>query len=144
MHQHNPSLLTFAGLQSANALQNLERAFAAIEQLGVPRMLDPVDLLGGKPDDKAVMAYVSLILPVLTPANGSTPAVVPAPVSPRAPLVASPRASNAPPAAPSGRVMSPSSAPPPRPSVRVPNAQATGAQCPFHRARPRLLCCRLT
>lgn len=131
VHQHNPALLPFNTLQPNNALQNLDRAFSAIEQLGVPRMLDAVDLLGSKPDDKAVMAYVSLILPVLTPA--STPVPNRTSTSPR--TVLEPSAFNdfppeppsrggtdAPPARPSVKML----VPPPAVPQRIPNSQALG------------------
>ena len=46
--------------EQSDARRNLERAFDVAEsELHIPRILDPDDMLTGKPDDLSVMTYVS-------------------------------------------------------------------------------------
>lgn len=61
IHRYHPDLLDFKSLKSSDPIKNLNVAFTvAEEQLGIPKMLDPEDMVSSvKPDDRSVMAYVS-------------------------------------------------------------------------------------
>ncbi|VDN25078.1 unnamed protein product [Dibothriocephalus latus] len=61
IHRYHPDLLDFNSLKPGEPLENLNKAFTvAEEQLGIPKMLDPEDMVNSvKPDDRSVMAYVS-------------------------------------------------------------------------------------
>lgn len=61
IHRHRPDLIDFSSLKKGNDKHNLALAFDVAEKhLDIPRMLDVEDMLGSiKPDEKAVMTYVS-------------------------------------------------------------------------------------
>ena len=60
--RYRPDLLNFDDCDSETPLENLERAFkTAEEELGIIRIVDPEDVCVPKPDDKAVMTYVSFL-----------------------------------------------------------------------------------
>lgn len=61
IHRHRPELLDYSKLSKDNPIHNLNLAFDIAEKhLDIPRMLDPEDMVYcAKPDDKAVMTYVS-------------------------------------------------------------------------------------
>ena len=60
--RYRPDLLNFDDCDSDTPLENLERAFkTAEEELGIIRIVDPEDVCVPKPDDKAVMTYVSFL-----------------------------------------------------------------------------------
>lgn len=60
--RYRPDLLNFDDCDPETPLENLERAFkTAEEELGIIRIVDPEDVCVPKPDDKAVMTYVSFL-----------------------------------------------------------------------------------
>jgi len=62
IHKHRPDLLNFDEYQSTkeNKQENLQKIFDLAEKhLDIPQILDAVDMVKYKPDDKAVMAYVA-------------------------------------------------------------------------------------
>lgn len=59
IHRHQPQLIDYDSLDKANAAENIEKAFAAAESLGIPRLLDAEDLLTERPDERSVMTQVS-------------------------------------------------------------------------------------
>ncbi|TGZ70583.1 hypothetical protein CRM22_003120 [Opisthorchis felineus] len=62
IHRNRPDLINYDKLSSSNALHNLNYAFDVAEHhLDIPRMLDPADMVNSiKPDERSVMAYVSM------------------------------------------------------------------------------------
>uniref|UniRef100_A0A8U7NM19 Uncharacterized protein n=1 Tax=Corvus moneduloides TaxID=1196302 RepID=A0A8U7NM19_CORMO len=62
IHRHRPELLDVASLRGANALHNLQSAFAVAErELGVTRLLDPEDVAVEQPDERSVLTYVAAL-----------------------------------------------------------------------------------
>ncbi|XP_041342644.1 spectrin beta chain, non-erythrocytic 2-like, partial [Pyrgilauda ruficollis] len=62
IHRHRPELLDVGSLRGANALHNLQSAFAVAErELGVTRLLDPEDVAVEEPDERAVLTYVAAL-----------------------------------------------------------------------------------
>eukprot|EP00771_Trimastix_marina_P001280 gnl/Trimastix_PCT/234.p1 GENE.gnl/Trimastix_PCT/234~~gnl/Trimastix_PCT/234.p1 ORF type:complete len:1093 (+),score=551.24 gnl/Trimastix_PCT/234:33-3281(+) len=60
VHRHRPSLINFEELDRVNKAGNLQRCFDVIEEhLGVAPMLDAEEMVEVKPDEFAVMTYVS-------------------------------------------------------------------------------------
>ncbi|XP_032238825.2 MICAL-like protein 1 [Nematostella vectensis] len=61
LHRFRPELIDFESLSKDNALENNELAFRVAEQhFGVPRLLDPCDVVNTKdPDEISIMTYVS-------------------------------------------------------------------------------------
>ena len=60
--RYRPDILNFDNCDPGTPLENCERAFkAAEEELGIIRIVDPEDICVPKPDDKAVMTYVSFL-----------------------------------------------------------------------------------
>ncbi|KRX89670.1 Alpha-actinin-2 [Trichinella pseudospiralis] len=61
IHRHRPELLDYDNLSKDDPLYNLNLAFDTAEKyLDIPKMLDAEDMVYvAKPDDKAVMTYVS-------------------------------------------------------------------------------------
>ncbi|XP_005533284.1 PREDICTED: spectrin beta chain, non-erythrocytic 2 [Pseudopodoces humilis] len=62
IHRHRPELLDVGSLRGANALHNLQSAFAVAErELGVTRLLDPEDVAVEQPDERSVLTYVAAL-----------------------------------------------------------------------------------
>lgn len=62
INRHRPDLLDFDDCDVDTPLENLELAFSVAEkELGIFRIVDPEDLYVPKPDDKAVLTYVSYL-----------------------------------------------------------------------------------
>ena len=61
IHRHRPELIDFHNLDESNREANLNLAFDVAEKhLDIPRMLDAEDMIkSSKPDERAVMTYVS-------------------------------------------------------------------------------------
>eukprot|EP00062_Callorhinchus_milii_P009256 gi/632952863/ref/XP_007892088.1/ PREDICTED: alpha-actinin-2 isoform X2 [Callorhinchus milii] len=61
IHRHRPDLIDFSKLQKDDALYNLNLALEIAEKkLDIPKMLDAEDIVNTpKPDDRAIMTYVS-------------------------------------------------------------------------------------
>jgi len=61
IHKFNSELLDYDSLSAAEKEGNLERAFDIAEKgLGIPKLLEPADLLSGPVDERSVILYVSL------------------------------------------------------------------------------------
>ena len=62
INRHRPDLLDFDDCDVDTPLENLELAFSVAEkELGIIRIVDPEDVCVPKPDDKAVLTYVSYL-----------------------------------------------------------------------------------
>lgn len=62
INRHRPDLLDFDDCDVDKPLENLKRAFEVAEkELGVIKIVDPEDVCVPKPDDKAVLTYVSFL-----------------------------------------------------------------------------------
>lgn len=62
LDRHRPDLLDYEDCSPDTPLENLEKAFkVAEEELGIIRIVDPEDVCVPKPDDKAIMTYVSFL-----------------------------------------------------------------------------------
>ncbi|KAF7238499.1 Alpha-actinin-3 [Varanus komodoensis] len=61
IHRHRPDLIDYAKLRKDDPIGNLNTAFEVAEKyLDIPRMLDAEDIVNTpKPDEKAIMTYVS-------------------------------------------------------------------------------------
>ncbi|NIG59090.1 alpha-actinin-3 isoform X1 [Pontoporia blainvillei] len=61
IHRHRPDLIDYAKLRKDDPIGNLNTAFEVAEKyLDIPKMLDAEDIVNTpKPDEKAVMTYVS-------------------------------------------------------------------------------------
>lgn len=59
VHKHHPELIDYDNLDHKDNETNLNLAFDAAETLGIPRLLEPEDLMTDKPDERSVMTYVS-------------------------------------------------------------------------------------
>ncbi len=60
--RYRPDLLDFEDCNPNKPLDNLERAFSvAEEELEIFRIVDPEDVNVPKPDDKAIMTYLSFL-----------------------------------------------------------------------------------
>lgn len=58
--KHTTNMVDYEGMYDESAADKLDAAFTACEQLGIPRLLEVEDLTEvDRPDDKAVMTYVS-------------------------------------------------------------------------------------
>ena len=62
-HSRDPNSVPYSTLSATNKFQNLEKAFAAGEAIGVPRLIDVEDLKqgGAYMDEKTVMTYLSMM-----------------------------------------------------------------------------------
>lgn len=59
IHKHKPGLIDYDSLDPNNDAENLEKAFAAAESLGIMRFLDVEDMVENeRPDEKSVMTYL--------------------------------------------------------------------------------------
>ena len=62
INRHRPDILDFDDCDVDKPMENLQRAFDAAEkELGVIKIVDPEDVCVPKPDDKAVLTYVSFL-----------------------------------------------------------------------------------
>jgi hypothetical protein len=59
VHHFNPSKIKFFDLNATNALDNLNLAFKAAHEDGVPKLLDAEDMLIPKPEPLSIITYVS-------------------------------------------------------------------------------------
>ncbi|KAF7251902.1 Alpha-actinin-1 [Varanus komodoensis] len=61
IHRHRPELIDYGKLRKDDPLTNLNTAFDVAERyLDIPKMLDAEDIVGtARPDEKAIMTYVS-------------------------------------------------------------------------------------
>nr|1WKU_A Chain A, Alpha-actinin 3 [Homo sapiens]1WKU_B Chain B, Alpha-actinin 3 [Homo sapiens] len=61
IHRHRPDLIDYAKLRKDDPIGNLNTAFEVAEKyLDIPKMLDAEDIVNTpKPDEKAIMTYVS-------------------------------------------------------------------------------------
>ncbi|KAK3749497.1 hypothetical protein QZH41_013472, partial [Actinostola sp. cb2023] len=68
IHRHRPDLIQYDALRKDDPYTNLRTAFDVAEKyLDIPRMLDPEDLVENeRPDERAVMTYVSSYYHALT------------------------------------------------------------------------------
>jgi cortexillin 1/2 len=61
INKFDSDLLNYGKLNKTNIEGNLENAFSIAEgSMGVPKLLDASDLMGGNPDERSVILYVSL------------------------------------------------------------------------------------
>lgn len=61
IHKFNSDLLNYDSLNGEDRENNLDKAFDIAEKsLGIPRLLDPSDLIAGPVDERSVILYVSL------------------------------------------------------------------------------------
>jgi hypothetical protein len=61
INKYNDKLLDYKGLKKDNREENLENAFSVAESsMGIPKLLEAADLMGGNPDERSVILYVSL------------------------------------------------------------------------------------
>uniref|UniRef100_A0A1X7T722 Calponin-homology (CH) domain-containing protein n=1 Tax=Amphimedon queenslandica TaxID=400682 RepID=A0A1X7T722_AMPQE len=59
IHKHRPDLVDYPSLSSKNPIATLNNAFEVAEkQLGIPRLLDPEDLMVPYLDEKSIMTYL--------------------------------------------------------------------------------------
>ncbi|XP_029690730.1 dystonin isoform X9 [Takifugu rubripes] len=61
IHKYRPDMVDMTRVSAQTNRSNLEHAFCAAEQLGVPRLLDPEDVDVQSPDEKSVITYVSTL-----------------------------------------------------------------------------------
>lgn len=62
INRYRPDLLDYEECDPQKPLENLERAFSVAEkELEIIRIVDPEDVCVPKPDDKAIMTYVSFL-----------------------------------------------------------------------------------
>ncbi|XP_075382219.1 LOW QUALITY PROTEIN: EH domain-binding protein 1-like protein 1 [Mycteria americana] len=74
LHRHCPHLLDYEALDPLDIRGNNKLAFDAFSALGVPRLLDPADLvLPPAPDRLGVMTYLSQVRACLQPPPGPPP-----------------------------------------------------------------------
>uniref|UniRef100_A0A4X2KK95 Spectrin beta, non-erythrocytic 5 n=1 Tax=Vombatus ursinus TaxID=29139 RepID=A0A4X2KK95_VOMUR len=61
IHTHRPDLIRYSSLRPEHPLHNLENAFeVAHRDLGISRLLDPVDIAVPQPEERSIMTYISL------------------------------------------------------------------------------------
>jgi hypothetical protein len=64
IHSYSPSSFDYGNLDAKDELGNLAVAFETAETLGVPRLLDPEDVLvGEQPDHFCIVTYLSQYVP---------------------------------------------------------------------------------
>ena len=57
---YRPDLVNISSMSKLNKQANLEQAFNIAEtSIGIPKMLDAVDMISARPDEKSVMTYIS-------------------------------------------------------------------------------------
>lgn len=60
VHRYRPGMIDYDSLNPKNAAENLETAFAAAEELGIPRLLDVEDITESpRPDERSIITQVS-------------------------------------------------------------------------------------
>ncbi|XP_067239730.1 nesprin-2-like isoform X4 [Chanodichthys erythropterus] len=58
-----PDLVDLSQAQTSSHLENLEKAFHLAEkELGIPRLLEPEDIVVSNPDEKSIMTYIAQFL----------------------------------------------------------------------------------
>uniref|UniRef100_A0A8C0HU29 Actinin alpha 1 n=1 Tax=Balaenoptera musculus TaxID=9771 RepID=A0A8C0HU29_BALMU len=76
IHRHRPELIDYGKLRKDDPLTNLNTAFDVAEKyLDIPKMLDAEDIVGtARPDEKAIMTYVSSFYHAFSGAQAETAA----------------------------------------------------------------------
>ncbi|GAB1601116.1 spectrin beta chain, non-erythrocytic 1-like isoform X2 [Argonauta hians] len=59
IHAHRPELIAYEELIPSEHIANLNNAFNAAHNMGIPKMLDAEDVDVQRPDEKVIMTYVS-------------------------------------------------------------------------------------
>uniref|UniRef100_A0A8D0Z9F9 F-actin cross-linking protein n=1 Tax=Sus scrofa TaxID=9823 RepID=A0A8D0Z9F9_PIG len=79
IHRHRPELIDYGKLRKDDPLTNLNTAFDVAEKyLDIPKMLDAEDIVGtARPDEKAIMTYVSSFYHAFSGAQKATVAAAP-------------------------------------------------------------------
>ncbi|VDN96151.1 unnamed protein product [Rodentolepis nana] len=59
IHRHRPDLIDFYSLSLDEPLRNLHIAFTTAERcFGIPKLLDPEDIIVGEPEEKSIITYL--------------------------------------------------------------------------------------
>nr|CDS27545.1 spectrin beta chain [Hymenolepis microstoma] len=59
IHKHRPDLIDFHSLSLDEPLRNLHIAFTTAERcFGIPKLLDPEDIVVGEPEEKSIITYL--------------------------------------------------------------------------------------
>uniref|UniRef100_A0A2K6F2M8 F-actin cross-linking protein n=1 Tax=Propithecus coquereli TaxID=379532 RepID=A0A2K6F2M8_PROCO len=88
IHRHRPELIDYGKLRKDDPLTNLNTAFDVAEKyLDIPKMLDAEDIVGtARPDEKAIMTYVSSFYHAFSGAQKASLRTLPASIHTPAPF----------------------------------------------------------
>jgi len=65
-----PTLINMESIRNNSPIKNLQLAFNILEEeFGVPKLLEPQDVLTENPDDKVLLTYMSLVVPAVESYN---------------------------------------------------------------------------